>query len=357
MNIRTLNQIKFLCEQTLSDPSFSLVSRAIAVLNLTVDITIKEFSVKEISAYASHFPENRRRIPVVCSKEASLSRLERYNKKSLESQTEDKAVFYEICNRNDIDIPKFYFCAELSDSRFVEFRDKCINHPDDAAEYLGNEFITKDKDGAYGSGFHTFKRDGRKFIVDNKSILDIEEIPQYLIDLEGKSPVIVQERVYDHSTLNDFSGSSALQCARLVTHRSESGSVRLVYFMIKIILGSNILDNFSGGMSGNMIAYGDPETGQLKAAVRRRDGRLGLEEIHHHPETGAAFADLLLPNWSDAKALAFRAHGAFPGLDVIGWDIALTERGPLVLEGNAWWDPPLYQPELMTADDWKLFFG
>ena len=127
--------------------------------------------------------------------------------------------------------------------------------------------------------------------------------------------------------------------------------------MIKIILKSNILDNFAGGMSGNMMAHGDPETGQLKSAVRRRDGRLGLEEIYHHPETGTAFADLFLPNWNDAKALTFRAHRAFPGLDVIGWDIALTGRGPLVLEGNAWWDPPLHQPELMTLDDWKLFFG
>ena len=106
-----------------------------------------------------------------------------------------------------------------------------------------------------------------------------------------------------------------------------------------------------------MIAYGDPETGRLQAALHRRAGRLGLEEIHHHPETGNAFADLVLPDWSDAKALALRAHRAIPGLDAIGWDMAFTERGPLLLEGNAWWDPPLHRPELMAADDWKLFLG
>lgn len=334
-----------------------LVDRAIAAFNLTEDITIRKFSPKEVSAYAPHFPYNRRRIPVVCSKEESLYRLERHNKRNLQSLTENKAVFYDVCEKHGIDIPRFYFSAEPDDLRFVEFQDACAHNPDDTASYYGDDFITKDKAGAYGSGFHTFKRDGRKFRVDSEFNLDISEIPQYLIDLGRISPVIFQERVYDHPALSEFSGSNALQCARLVTHRSASGDVRLVYFMIKIILRSNILDNFSGGMSGNMIAYGDPETGQLKAAVRRREGRLGLEEIYHHPETGTAFADLFLPNWNDAKALTFHAHGAFPGLDVIGWDIALTGRGPLVLEGNAWWDPPLYQPELMTAEDWKLFFG
>ena len=38
-----------------------------------------------------------------------------------------------------------------------------------------------------------------------------------------------------------------------------------------------------------------------------------------------------------------KLHGELYGIVTIGWDIAITENGPLVLEGNDNWDFRMFQ--------------
>ncbi|MBN9282025.1 MAG: hypothetical protein J0H37_07220, partial [Hyphomicrobium denitrificans] len=47
-----------------------------------------------------------------------------------------------------------------------------------------------------------------------------------------------------------------------------------------------------------------------------------------------------LPDWTLVTELALRAARTFLPLRTIGWDIALTPDGPVIVEGNRWWDPP-----------------
>jgi hypothetical protein len=49
--------------------------------------------------------------------------------------------------------------------------------------------------------------------------------------------------------------------------------------------------------------------------------------------------------WEDAKTLALRLAALFPGLQHIGWDICITEKGPQVIEGNS----RLPNPNLIQA--------
>ena len=52
------------------------------------------------------------------------------------------------------------------------------------------------------------------------------------------------------------------------------------------------------------------------------------------PGTDRSFAGFELPHWSGVKELAVRTAGAFPRAHAIGWDIAITESGPVLVEGN-----------------------
>jgi hypothetical protein len=54
-----------------------------------------------------------------------------------------------------------------------------------------------------------------------------------------------------------------------------------------------------------------------------------------HPKTGAPVAGRLVAHWPGVAALAIAAHRAFSGRMVIGWDLALTPEGPVVIEGNS----------------------
>jgi glutathione synthase/RimK-type ligase-like ATP-grasp enzyme len=42
----------------------------------------------------------------------------------------------------------------------------------------------------------------------------------------------------------------------------------------------------------------------------------------------------MLPEWTALTALCLKAARAFPGLRMQAWDIALTERGPVLVEVN-----------------------
>jgi hypothetical protein len=41
-----------------------------------------------------------------------------------------------------------------------------------------------------------------------------------------------------------------------------------------------------------------------------------------------------LPDWPAARAAALAAHQGYPGHGILGWDLLVTDRGPVLLEGN-----------------------
>jgi len=82
------------------------------------------------------------------------------------------------------------------------------------------------------------------------------------------------------------------------------------------------------------------ETGLLAAAGRRRKDGTGVEPVTHHPITGMEIEGAVLPGWEALRTLALRCARLFRPLRTVGWDIALTPSGPVVVEGNRWWDPP-----------------
>jgi glutathione synthase/RimK-type ligase-like ATP-grasp enzyme len=57
--------------------------------------------------------------------------------------------------------------------------------------------------------------------------------------------------------------------------------------------------------------------------------------LDRHPNTGAAIVGRQLPQWEEIKALAVQAHRAFDDRVIVGWDIGVTDQGPLVVEGNS----------------------
>jgi hypothetical protein len=81
----------------------------------------------------------------------------------------------------------------------------------------------------------------------------------------------------------------------------------------------------------------DLATGKLGPATGDKEKWL-LEWWDVHPVTGAQVTDRTLPHWEAIKAIALKAHNASKGRLLVGWDIAVTPDGPLLLEGNSYPD-------------------
>jgi len=139
--------------------------------------------------------------------------------------------------------------------------------------------------------------------------------------------LLVQPLVEVHPDLRDVA-LAALPTVRIVTILDEAGRPEVVSATFRCAADpAACVDNMKAG--------------GLIAPVDLRDGRLGLAcqgygGVDHatHPVTGAAIQGRVLPDWPAACALAQSAHLAFADYALVGWDVALTPAGPMLIEGN-----------------------
>jgi hypothetical protein len=115
----------------------------------------------------------------------------------------------------------------------------------------------------------------------------------------------------------------------------SQGSAKLLYAIMRITVGQNITDNFHYGSTGNLIAAIDLESGQLASAVGslRPDWPV-IAEFTHHPDTGKKIEGSVVAGWEETVTLVLRAQQALPELRATGWDVGITEDGPLLVETN-----------------------
>jgi len=73
----------------------------------------------------------------------------------------------------------------------------------------------------------------------------------------------------------------------------------------------------------------DAATGELLT-----DGINSLGEVKYHPVTGMKIKGFRMPQWEDLKSMLEEAARMLPTLRYIGWDVAHTNRGWCIIEGN-----------------------
>ncbi|WP_019832072.1 sugar-transfer associated ATP-grasp domain-containing protein [Sphingomonas sp. PR090111-T3T-6A] len=159
------------------------------------------------------------------------------------------------------------------------------------------------------------------------TVTDRTALEAVLRDLPGKAPVLVQPLAFPHPALADLA-MSALPTIRIVTMLDEEGRPEIVSATFRCPTAPDArIDNMK---AGGLIMAVDLGSGRLGAACKGYGGG----DYAIHPVTGAPIEGRHLPGWEAAKALAARAHGAFPEYVLIGWDVALTPDAPILIEGN-----------------------
>lgn len=157
------------------------------------------------------------------------------------------------------------------------------------------------------------------------------ELHTHLTSLSAASgnALILQPCLRNHRELMDLT-PGALCTVRLITGRMPGEAVTALLGVYRMPVGQNVADNFE---MGGLAAAIDVEQGVLGAAVRK-DPRFLVAEIDVHPDTGARIHGRRIPFWDEVMGLALRAHEAAGQIAVIGWDIAITDHGPVFVEGN-----------------------
>lgn len=207
------------------------------------------------------------------------------------------------------------------------------------------DLFAKPNSGRGGCGVEQWRYDGSGWSRDGAPPIGEAELLDHFGEL-AKIPMppkndgyLVQKHLVPHPSLADVSGS-VLTTVRMVTIRNESGGYEATHaaFRMPIRPGAKV-DNFH---AGGLAAKIDMQTGELSAAS---DIGLHPSSTWHakHPCWGGQIEGRKLPFWGEAVELALRAHAAIPHWAVIGWDIAIVEDGPVMIEGNSGADLDIIQ--------------
>lgn len=165
---------------------------------------------------------------------------------------------------------------------------------------------------------------------------------------------IFQGRVVPHADIRAVCGDR-LATLRVVTVLM-GGAPKAIRTLWKIPAGESVADNF--WRKGNMIAALDRATGKV-LRVQRGTG-LSAEDVTHHADTGAELVGRMVPLYDQLVATAIEAHRMFPDVGLIGWDMAATEAGPLIVEPNI--TPDFVLPQLADGrgimdEEFKAFLA
>jgi hypothetical protein len=255
--------------------------------------------------------------------------IDRKQRKDSHRPFANKIYFSEICQRHGLRV-----------AAVVAVVGKEIAFVDPTVETLPpSDLFIKIKNGRGGRGAEKWSyangryrdRNGRSFAVD-----DLIDHLKRKARLEKR---IVQPRLVNHPELADLN-LGALATARVLSARNETGDIEVTHAVFRMPQRPGApVDNIH---AGGLAAAVDLATGQLGRATD-----LGLKvtsEWHQrHPETGAAIAGRILPHWPATLDLARRAHAAIGDRVVVGWDIAILNDGPCLVEGNGKPDVDLIQ--------------
>jgi hypothetical protein len=167
--------------------------------------------------------------------------------------------------------------------------------------------------------------DALVFVGGKSLALDgfVKEIEPY-----RKDGYLFQEMLRPHPELAALCGQR-LSTVRLIV-LLEDGEPTLFRALWKIPVGDNPADNF--WRPGNLLAGLDADGGRVMRVIQGTGA--DQAELERHPDTEQPLIGAILPDWAALTALGLQAARAFPGLRMQAWDIALTERGPVLVEVN-----------------------
>lgn len=199
-------------------------------------------------------------------------------------------------------------------------------------------------DGTWGIDAFVAERSGPEKWTYCDQQGSLRDLHSFCMDrLKNRRGWIVQPVLRNHSELLRIMSPSALGTVRAVTCQ-YGGEVELLFSVLRIPVGTNRADNFAHGSSGNLTAPIDMQTGRVGMARASRSKTWpDMMNVDLHPDTKQTIPGFQLPYWSEMVELVCRAQASLPGLCTLGWDVAITDRGPIVVEANSTYDVDLVQ--------------
>lgn len=242
----------------------------------------------------------------------------------------------------------------LTFRRMVNIMDK-VNNPEDIyilenkaefnrffSDQIGRDWILSSETSP--KGISSFLRQYDKVIVkpfdemEGHGIykLELDKIKNLDSEVEAlsKKKVMVEEILRQHPKM--VFGNTSVNTIRVHTLLDKRGKSHILSCILRAGVGDTVVDNYC---SGGVIYPVDVDKGIVDGPGKSRigDGHI------IHPNTSIVMLGYKIPNWDILIEETNKAAERLPNLRLIGWDVAITEKGIALIEGNHNPDYELYE--------------
>lgn len=147
---------------------------------------------------------------------------------------------------------------------------------------------------------------------------------------------LLEEFVFQHKSLMELSPHS-LNTLRFITQINKQKQVEILGTILRLGIGKET-DNLS---TGGIACPIDPVTGVVSGPGISFD--ITKEDYYVHPINNKPLIGFKIPYWKESLSLVNKTALKYQVNKSIGWDIAITDNGPLLIEGNHNWGVRLWQ--------------
>lgn len=183
--------------------------------------------------------------------------------------------------------------------------------------------VIKSSNGQCGKGVKVIKSDG----------LSIDDIHERIVQTNND---FIEEYVQQHDRLNVLS-SSGLNTVRIITQINKFNEVELLGARLRITVNSAV-DNLA---AGNIAVAVNIDSGIVESLGIYSD--ITQEDEVKHPVSGVELLGFKVPFWNETIKMVKEAALINIKNKSIGWDVAITDFGPELIEGNHDWCKLLWQ--------------
>ena len=202
-------------------------------------------------------------------------------------------------------------------------------------DYLGRDFL--DIEASSYEDFETFCKGKEVFFckpagscsgqgiykniyLDENS--DLKKIYQYLKD----NHLFVEGSILQHEEMNKLNPTS-INTVRVVTLLAKKDVPHIVYVLQRIGRKGMMVDNIGAGGIYTVLS----DEGEI---IHPCWSDKTLKTYMKHPDSGFELIGFRVPYFKEALELCRKAAVEEKRVRYVGWDIAITEKGPVIVEGN-----------------------
>lgn len=153
-----------------------------------------------------------------------------------------------------------------------------------------------------------------------------KDIKKLYSELISKKMYLAEEAITQHAEMNRLCARS-VNTIRIVTVLSDNGNANFVYALIRVGSGKNDVDNVTSGGMYTLLSKDGEITHQLFCDKT-------VSYYTEHPVNGTPFIGFKVPFFNDAVAMCQAAATVEKRMRYVGWDVAITPDGPVLVEGN-----------------------